>query len=174
MEMMPQKHEERREQFRVRQVKPTADELKREIETWVREIPITSESCYDRSQFPYLDTFRDRTIDVSQPLAAILEIAYDGSSELQHSRRELIKAISITRKEEEHLAEDLQILAALRNKASIAGPLIGTASELVSECSQSGTLDEIPALGHPPALRVRDKEPPKGRRRPQIPVSLGV
>jgi len=93
MEMMPQKHEERREQFRVRQVKPTADELKREIETWVRENSNNVRSCYDRSQFPYLDTFRDRTIDVSQPLAAILEIAYDGSSELQHSRRELIKAI---------------------------------------------------------------------------------
>jgi hypothetical protein len=132
LEMLPQKPEERREQFRVRQIQSTADALRGEIEEWAASHCRKIVTCYDKDGFPYLERFRDRTMDVAQPLAAILEVVYKGSSELERARIDFVKAIAITRKEEEHLAEDMRILGDLRKLAATEPPLIGSASELAT------------------------------------------
>jgi hypothetical protein len=132
LEMLPQKPEERREQFRVRQIQSTADALRGEIEEWAASHCRKIVTCYDKDGFPYLERFRDRTMDVAQPLAAILEVVYKGSSELERARIDFVKAIAITRKEEEHLAEDMRILGDLRKLAATETPLIGSASELAT------------------------------------------
>ncbi len=142
LEMLPQKPEERREQFRVRQIQSTADALRSEIQEWAGGHLRQVAACYDKDGFPYLDSFRDRTMDVAQPLAAILETVYKGSVELEQARFDFVKAVAITRKEEEHLTEDLRILADLRKLTAIENPLIGTASELAAMEGLKGKVDE--------------------------------
>jgi hypothetical protein len=77
LEMLPQKPEERREPFRLRQIQTAATELKDEIKEWTTAYRSRAAACYDGGRFEYLESFRDRTMDVAQPLAAILEVAYD-------------------------------------------------------------------------------------------------
>jgi hypothetical protein len=98
---------------------------------------------YERDdEFEYLQPFRDRTIDVAQPLAAIVEVVWKDSPDLEQSRIELIKAISITRKDKEHLLEDVRILGVLKAHAASNSPLVRTASELAELDGLRGTVSE--------------------------------
>ena len=85
-------------------------ELDGEIEAWVAAFGDQVADAYDRSEFPHLEQFRDRTIDVTQPLAAILEVAYEGDPRLEKVRRELLEAITITRSNEQAQVRDHLIL----------------------------------------------------------------
>lgn len=68
IEMMRQRPEERREPF-LRAVKPDAQALRVLIGKWAEQSAAPIAERYDAA-FPYLEHFRDRTIDVTQPLAA--------------------------------------------------------------------------------------------------------
>jgi hypothetical protein len=128
--MVRQKHTERREPFRPARLKPELDKLRKAVTQWVKENRDAVTLCYENAKFPYLQNFQDRTIDVSQPLAAILEIAYLESQQLKTVRERLVKAIGITRGEQQETENGHEILRALAKLASQESPLVGNASEL--------------------------------------------
>jgi len=137
LEMIPQKPEERRQPFRMKQIKPAADALRTTMAEWAKTHKTAVASCYERGYFPYLDGFRDRTIDVSQPLAAVTEVLHGGSVAAETSVHQLLRAITMTRKNEIDLIEDMRILSELYDLANADEPAIGTASELL------GSLHEV-------------------------------
>jgi hypothetical protein len=133
IQMMRQKPEERREPFR-RTVRTEASVLKVEIEHWAKQNAKLILDRYDGA-FPYLEHFRDRTIDVAQSLATILEVCYCGNTGLEAARLELIEAVAVTRKDQESLTEEHRILCELTRVARIKNPLVGMASELADQCT---------------------------------------
>lgn len=133
--MKKQTREERRERFRLKRLKPEIETLRKELAEWAKNHREQVEDCYNRDKFPYLDNFRDRTIDVAQPLAAIHEIAYMEHPRLDKARWELIEAIAATRKDDNGFILDHRILRELLRLAKIDNPLIGTASELAAKCT---------------------------------------
>jgi hypothetical protein len=134
IQMMRQKPEERREPF-LRAIKPKALALKTEIAKWAEEHAAPIVERYD-SAFPYLGHFRDRTIDVTQPLAAIVEVAYRDAPEPKASLADLVQGVAITRQDQQCLVEEHRILAELTRLARPEGVLTGTASELAGLCSE--------------------------------------
>jgi hypothetical protein len=133
--MVKQTRAERREKLRSRRVKPEGDQLKREIETWVEQNRISVISLYDdaESALSYLAHLRDRTMDIAEPLAAILEVAYKGTPYLNARRTELLEAVILTRKDGEEFLADHRILHELLMLAAIQHPLVGSASELAAK-----------------------------------------
>lgn len=148
VEMVRRKREERGEPFKTKKIRPQAEALKKEITEWVEEHKKEVIERYERDEdFKCLDSFRDRTIDVAQPLAAILEVAGKDSPDLEQERHAFVEAVSITRKDEEHLAEDLRVLGELKRHAAIESPLVGTASELAELEGLRGTVEEYQLAG---------------------------
>jgi hypothetical protein len=117
IDMVRQKPEERRERLRDRIVEPQAALLKKEIEEWAkdhREQVVALYESLTQSSLPYLEAFRDRTIDISEPLAVILEVAYrDRPSDLAHARRELCEAVALAREETNQYSDDHRLLIAI-------------------------------------------------------------
>lgn len=117
VEMVRQMRKERRERLRARRVGPEAAELKKLIEQWAQNQRAEVVELYDslaEVSFPYLDSFRDRTIDVTEPLAVILEIAYkDRPNELRQKRLELCEAIAAARDETNQYSDDHRLLNAI-------------------------------------------------------------
>lgn len=142
IDMVRQMRDERREKFRTRTARPEAEQITAEIVKWCDERRHRVVKCYERANFPYLQEFRDRTIDVAEPLAAILEVAYSESAFLEQTRAELIDAIAHTRRDQVSLADDHRILETLVKLAKSADPLIGNATELTAQCALE--LGEIP------------------------------
>jgi hypothetical protein len=134
IEMARQKPKERRKQFRLRVVKPRADTLKAEVKEWVGAHKTEIVACYENLDFPYLESFRDRTIDISEPLAAILEVAYSGHPKLDQVRQEFVEALKIVRNEDGPLSRGNLILQELARLAGKESPLTGTATELSEMC----------------------------------------
>ena len=114
-----------------------------EIEQWVKSHGDEVAALYEGTEFPYLDDFLDRTIDVAQPLAAVLEVAYKDHPQLDEIRIDVIEAIGATRKDQETLADDCRMLRELARLAETEDPLVGTASELAEMCTG---LPEKPGL----------------------------
>ena len=85
--------------------------------------------------FPYLQEFRDRTIDIGEPSAAILEAVYEYPPRLAEMRADFINAITITRDEQQLDVQDHRILRELARLAKKDDPLIGNSSELHGLCS---------------------------------------
>jgi len=117
IDMARQKPDERRERLRDKIVEPQAAELKKEIEEWAknqREQVVTLYESLMQSSLPYLETFRDRTIDISEPLAVILEVAYrDRPGDLANARRELCDAVALAREETNQYSDDHRLLIAI-------------------------------------------------------------
>ena len=134
-QMFRQKTQERRERFRAQKIKPELKALKRDIESWVHANASQVESTYNDAAFPYLEEFRDRTIDVAQSLAAIHEVCYKGHPRLMQTRLELIGAIATTRKEEDAPTTEYYLFQELLRLAEIEDPLKGSASELSVMCA---------------------------------------
>ncbi len=147
--MVKQRPEERREKFRSRKLKPEADQLRAEIEAWVKQNHERTVELYDRAEtaFPYLAHLRDRTIDIVEPLAAILEVACDGTPELEARRMELLEAVSLTRKDGEESVADHRILRELLRLAVSENPLVGNASELAVKCELNPRPTEYEVAG---------------------------
>jgi hypothetical protein len=136
-EMVRQMRDERREKFRARTAGPEAEFMTSEVAKWVAENRHSVTELYKRSDFPYLQEFRDRTIDVTEPLAAILEVAYAKSLRLEQARADLLEAIELTRKDQASLPDDHRILEALAKLAKSEDPLVGNATELAQRCAQA-------------------------------------
>ena len=117
IQMSRQKKSERGQRFRLKSATKEAEALRKEIEQWVSENKATVQARYE-SEFAYLEDFRDRTIDVAEPLAAILEVAFAKGTQkaIEKARRDLLEAISLTRKEES-VTFDSSVLVALAKLA---------------------------------------------------------
>ena len=135
IQMVRQTKAERRERF-TRKVRQEGRVLKAEVEKWVKDHGDEVAALYDGPEFSYLDDFRDRTVDVSQPLAAVLEVVYKDHPQLDEARLSLLEAIGVTRKDQESLAGDHRILRELARLAENEEPLVGTASELAGRCTE--------------------------------------
>lgn len=133
IEMVRQMKSEKRERFRERVVRKEVASLLQEIKSWATIHKDAVESRYHQP-FPYLEQFGDRTIDISEPIAAILEVAYLGSPRLEDARLKLIHALSVVRSERTEASLDLRILGALFSESRNEVPLVGNASELAEIC----------------------------------------
>jgi hypothetical protein len=133
--MVKQTRAERREKFRLRNVGPEAAALKQEIASWVEQNSARVIDLYDRADFFYLCHLRDRTIDIVEPLAAILEAEFRETPELDARRIVLLEAVGLTRKNDgEEFLLDHKILRQLTGLSETEDPLVGSASELAAKC----------------------------------------
>ena len=137
VEMVRQKSDERRQRLRLSKVRAEAETISGEVAAWVKESKERIIQCYESFDFPYLQELRDRTIDVAQPLAAILEIAYKDQPTLDVVRQEFVEAVAITRNEEDTVTDDHKILQVLTDLARGEDPLIGNHTELAQRCSEA-------------------------------------
>jgi hypothetical protein len=140
--MVRQLQTERREKFRPRKLKTDIEKIVGDLKSWAAANKAAIIARYD-SEFRYLEKFEDRTVDMSEPLAAILEVGYQDSTELNHARLSLLDAIAATREEQTEPIPEHHILAALMSATQASEffggrPLIGTASELAELCGKSG------------------------------------
>ena len=134
IEMVRQTKGEKREKFRLRKLGPEIEELRNLIEVfWItREEKVIELYERDRS---YLQAFRDRTEDIAEPLAAILEAAYEGEPEMEKVRDSFLEAIAVTRDDQQEEITEHRILRHLMDLAKGNGELIGNATELAEKCS---------------------------------------
>jgi len=139
IEMTRQIKSEKRERFRVRRLKPDVDAIVKSIEGWAKGHKGAVAARYTRT-FPYLDQFQDRTIDISEPVAAVFEVAYADDPALPNIRLEFIHSISLVRNEQTEESFDHRILGALVQAAAAKEELIGSASELAAVCSRQSVL----------------------------------
>jgi hypothetical protein len=137
IDMVRQTKGEKREKFRLRKLQPEINTLVDEIIQWVCENEPEVAKLYDQD-FSYLTNFRDRTIDISEPLAAILEVAYKGHPGLEEKRRIFLEAIVITRNDRPEEVKELGIIQELARLAKEENPLIGNSTELAEMCSNLG------------------------------------
>jgi len=115
---------ERRERIR-RNKLAGFESLRVEIEQWANDNSQRVREVYEAGNFPYLEEFDDRTIDVSEPLAAVVEIL---NPDL---RGDLLHGIALTR-QEEGAKKARAILERLLENC----PVTGSSSELAAECFQ--------------------------------------
>lgn len=145
IEMARQTKAEKRERFRERIVKGDADALVKSIQSWVSNHKQHVAARYvSPLAFPYLDKFPDRTIDISEPIAAVLETAYADDAAIEVLRAEFVHAISLVRDEQKEDSLGHRILGALARDSRQEGELVGNASELALRCSKSG----VPCSGY--------------------------
>jgi putative DNA primase/helicase len=137
--MVRQKRSEKRERFRERTYGAAAKKLRAQIEEWVKENDELVAIVYDDSDFKYLESFSDRTIDISEPLAAIVDLVYDGSPKQAQVRESLARAIACTRREQHSPSRDHELLKHLLELTEDDDPLVGNATELAA---LSGNLAE--------------------------------
>jgi len=136
IEMVRQTKKEKREKFRPRKLKSEVKELRDRIELfWILNEDKVTQLYDEDGSFPYLDKFRDRTIDIAEPLASILEAAYHRHPRLEEARQNLIEAISITRNDQLKEIKEHRILQELARLAKEENPLIGNSTELAHRCS---------------------------------------
>jgi hypothetical protein len=135
IQMVRQVKGEKRERFRVRRLKSDVNEIVKSIESWAK---INKEAVAARYQdpFPYLEQFQDRTMDISEPIAAVFEVAYADEPTLSSIRLEFIQSISLVRNEQMEESLDHRILGVLVQASLVKGELIGNASELAEICSR--------------------------------------
>jgi hypothetical protein len=150
IEMTRQIKSEKRERFRVRTLKPDVEAIVRSIEEWVKSRKERVAARYART-FPHLERFQDRTIDISEPVAAILEVAYADDPDLPAIRLEFIHSIALVRSEQTEESLDHRILGTLVRALGEKGELIGNATELAAICSSQGVKCEEPDVSR--ALR---------------------
>jgi hypothetical protein len=142
--MFRQTRGERREKLRIRKIKPDADRLKEKIALWVKGHKECIASAYDKSNFPYLEEFSDRTVDIAQPLAADIEIAYADSPKLKIARMKLQQAISLARNEQQSDTDGHKAIRRLLAviKLTEKDPLVGNPTEL-SEITERSVKETV-------------------------------
>ncbi len=137
--MVKQTLAERREKFRSRKVKPEADQLREDIGAWVSQNRSLIVAEYDDAEtaLPYIAHLHDRTIDIVEPLAAILEVLHSGAPQVNDRRIELLEAVNLTRDDGEEFLTDHRILRELARLTTSQDRLVGSASELAAKCGLS-------------------------------------
>jgi len=83
-----------------------------------------------------LEDFSDRTIEISEPLAAIIEVAYEHDPRLVHFRETLVQAIACTRREQNTSVKEHRVLTYLLDLVT-EDPVVGNAKELAGMCANS-------------------------------------
>jgi hypothetical protein len=146
IEMTRQIRSEKRERFRARTLKAEVEAIGKAIDEWVKSHKERVAAVY-ANPFPHLDRFEDRTIDISEPVAAVLEVAYADDPSLPVLRLEFLHSIALVRSEQTEESLDHRILGALvqaceANAFLNAGKreLVGSPSELAAVCSNHGVL----------------------------------
>jgi hypothetical protein len=132
--MVRQKRGERRAKLNKR-TRQGALPLQQRVLGWVRDCAQEVAEVYEADEFPYLDDFGDRTIDISESLAAVLEVAYKDHPRADEVREEFLEAISICREDEQNVTLEHTILQELLRLAETENPLIGSATELAAKCA---------------------------------------
>jgi len=144
IEMTRQVRSEKRERFRARTVKTEVDAIGKVI---AERVKLHKQHVATRYAlpFPHLDGFQDRTIDISEPVAAVLEIAYAGDPNLPVLRSEFLHSIALVRCEQTEESLDHRILGALVQACEAVAflnpakrELVGSPSELAAVCSNHG------------------------------------
>lgn len=143
LEMFRQKKSERRERLRHRRIKPEVEDLKKSIEKWANANKNRVTKIYDEFAFPYLQELSDRSIDITQPPATIIEVAYALNPKLGVMRSRLMNAIEVTRNGERSADDEHKVLRLLIQLAETEDPLVGSPTELSDLCA--ALLSEMPA-----------------------------
>lgn len=136
IEMVRQVRTERREQLRIRKIKPETVYLKKKIEEWAAVNRERIKRVYDKSDFLYLDDLRDRSIDILQPIATIIHVAYADSPQRYAAQERLLDAARITRDEQQVGEEHHKVVQQLLRLAESEDPLVGSATELSEKCTK--------------------------------------
>jgi hypothetical protein len=126
----------RMKRFLEQVVKRIGEQFRKDIAAFWQLHKNEVEERYRKGDFKYLDRFEDRTKDVTEPLAAILEYAYCGLNDphlMEKIRGEFVEAIAITRNEENTYASEHLILRGLLKLAESTDPLVGMSSELAED-----------------------------------------
>jgi hypothetical protein len=144
IEMTRQIRSEKRERFRARTLKAEVEAIGKAIDEWVKSHKERVAAVYAHP-FPHLDRFEDRTIDISEPVAAVLEVAYASDPSLPVLRFEFLHSIALVRSEQTEESLDHRILGALVQACeanAFLNPskreLVGSPSELAAVCSNHG------------------------------------
>lgn len=161
--MVRQKPNERCKPFRLNRLQKEIPDLQGEIKAWVAKHKAAVAGLYECEEFNYLDPFRDRTIDISQSLAAIMTVAFQGHANAEDAKATLLKAIEITRLEQQSPSEDHALLKQLAEMAKTEDPLIGNATELAEKLQP--LVDKVDEHAISALLRKYDFKP-KSKRRP--------
>jgi len=132
IQLVRQTQDERRERFRERLLHAEIAALQTDIAAWVESNRTAILEHYNEPD--YLTQFRDRTVDVAEPLAAILEVA------CPNRLSDFLEAVAKTRCDNEKAVREHRVLTELAQKAGQNDPLIGNASEL------AGVLDLDPPI----------------------------
>jgi hypothetical protein len=122
------------ERFRSSKAKEETLPIRAEIEAWARENREAVQKLYDEEEFAYLESFSDRTIDIASPLAAITEVMFKGSPQLEMVRRALADALEETRGEVQQSDDQPIFRDLLRLAEGQDEPLQGTSTELAEKC----------------------------------------
>lgn len=145
--MVRQREGEKRERFRLCSVRPYADILKQRIASWAAQHRPAVLRTYIEANFPHLEQFSDRTIDIAEPLAAIVEVAIEGHA-LSDAQATLVHAVRETRNEQHSQTPEHGILRHLLRLASVTDPVICTASELATTCRNLPDSPTEYTIGH--------------------------
>jgi Protein of unknown function (DUF3631) len=155
--MVRQTKKEKRERLRETTIRESAKALKARIDRCAKLKKKEIAELYVRGDFPYLDCFSDRTMDISEPLAAVIEILCQAHPEMERIRHDLVSAIARTRKEQHSQSPVHTIIKRLLSLAETTDPLVGNATELATKCKESGEAVEEHAITH--ALRTYGFKP---------------
>jgi hypothetical protein len=144
IELVRQLPSERREKLRSARVAPEASALKSKIQDWVKTNRENVRKRYSEHQdFAYLSGFRDRTEDISEPLAVLLELMYgDDKVELDRARSSFRAAVAATRFEEDDSREEHTILSTLLTHMGQNEVLKVQPSQVVEWCTDVSDLNE--------------------------------
>jgi Protein of unknown function (DUF3631) len=145
--MVRQKKAERRERFRLRLVQGDAEALQTRIGEWVAQKHNSVVRIYHEANFPYLEQFSDRTMDIADPLAAIVEAAFEGNSRVA-AQNKLVQAIRETRNEQQSQTADHRLLRHLLSLAQVEDPVIASPSELAKMCANLADPPNEFTVGH--------------------------
>jgi Protein of unknown function (DUF3631) len=125
--------------MRQRRVQPEADALKTRMEKWVEEHRESIQAAYNgEPRFEYLEQFADRTIDICEPLAVILEEAYRGNPNLATARETFADAIALTREEKNTYGQDHEILRAISQLMGDSAELLEQPTAIAEKCKEKG------------------------------------
>ena len=116
--MARQKRDERRASFRLTRMSLEALLYRGALACWAYKGRDSVQRTYEAESFPYLESFGDRTREICEPLAAILEVAFKNSPRLPEMRRLFVAAIGKTRAEQATPTKDHEILKELARLSS--------------------------------------------------------
>ena len=133
--MVRQMKTEKREHLRPRKIRDDAVKIKEQLVQWVKNNGKNVATFYEDADFAYLNRFGDRTIDISEPLAAIVEVAYRKNPKHAEATKSLVSAIAATRREQAAPSPGHKHLRHLLLLAETEDPLTGSPSELAAHCA---------------------------------------